>query len=118
MIHRRPLNRTSSRPSLSRWSSRRATCCAWSVLCTSVAWLDAGLAARARAGPGHGGGRVAGDPGKLVHGAGLSAPVRGRCGSRLRWLIFLAALVPWLVGLGVAVSVMLIAFLGVRIAYS
>jgi hypothetical protein len=29
---------------------------------------------------------------------------------RLRWLIFLAAIVPWLVGLGVAVSAMLMLF--------
>jgi hypothetical protein len=29
---------------------------------------------------------------------------------KLRWLIFLAAIVPWLIGLGVAVSVMLMLF--------
>ncbi len=33
---------------------------------------------------------------------------------KARWMIFLAALVPWLVGLGVAVSVDALAVLGLR----
>ena len=48
-----------------------------------VRGVGPGLAVRARAGPGHGGGRLAGDPGKLVHGAWAFCTGRARCDSRL-----------------------------------
>ena len=55
-------------------------------------------------------GRLAGDPRELVHGPRLPASPAS-LGLRARWTVFLAALVPWLVGLGVAATLMLGLFL-------
>ena len=51
----------------------------------------------------------AGDPGKLAHRGGLPASLPA-IGTQTRWTIFLAALIPWLVGLGITVTVMLSLF--------
>ena len=79
------------------------------AVCSAVRGVDRGMADGAGAGDRHGGGRTL-----VILECWLTAlGFLHRCrplGLRARWTIFLAALVPWLVGLGVAVTLMLSLF--------